>query len=1207
MRLKRLECYGFKSFADRVSFDFDSGITAIIGPNGCGKSNIVDAIKWVVGEQSAKALRGSEMADVIFNGCATRRAMPVCEVTLTLEDFLTRDGQTQNEVALTRSLTRDGQSNYFINGKPSRLKDIKELLLDTGIGTSAYAVIEQGRVGFILEASTKDRRAILEEASGISRFKVRRKAAMRKLERVQVDLQRITEVHNEVEKRLRTVSRQAEVALRYQELAGTLKELRIIFALEEFGRLRAELEELHKQINQLNDTESGLAKRLGELEASLLEADTRLISMEQEIRAREEERAAVRSRRDVAAAQIEDGKQRLLEIDQQRASDEKGMDGSGDRVAALQNDIAETEARLRDMGGDESQQQDSLALLYRGRQDQLDALIKQIDEAIEVIEAQKSQDVQVLSDIARTEAEQSRLKSSHEALQQRRLRLEENHRSHSSALDEARSVEEETHKAVAEATQMVDAGHARLDELLRQREEANTEAQTIDADLNDLRHKEGQSEARFKMLSDYERRNDGISGGARGVLQQMDRFQGIEGLVADLFGVSAEYELAIETALGPQAQNIVTETQEAAKEAIDFLKRERRGRATFLPLDDIQGRKPLDAGLLKLDGVIGRASDLIDFKKKYKGVFDYLLGNILVVETIEHAINLRRSKSNLYCRMVTVDGEVINPGGAMTGGRYKGKQNLGLVSRKNELRRLEEQLNKLASSAEELAREREVKKKRAFDLAVAVEEQRNSIQQLERDLGEAKAQLMKTERDRLHAEEFTSSYHSELEEISIELKQLEDEESSLKQQHEASRLEKERIEQLLNEQQQKLHELAVERDRQQEDVNNIRVDLATTEERRESLRNHISHLRRQIQEIEDQQQERQQRLDAHAERRQALEVQIEENKASHENDARLFEELSAAVDTLIKDRDQLRNSVEEQRQEERKLSGERRKAEHERQTCELKANEHRVRCESLSERILDEYDIELAEAWQNWEQPEDIDWDGLRKQLQDTEREFNRIGPVNLAAIDELKEVEAREQFLSRQLADLNAAAEKIQQIITDLDDTSRRLFEATYREVRKNFQELFRLLFNGGKADMVLEKDEDILDAGIEIIAQPPSKQPKSISLLSGGEKALTAIALIFAVYKTKPSPFCLLDEVDAPLDESNTDVFANMIRKFCDTSQFIVITHNKRTMQYTDAIYGITHAEPGVSTKISVQLDEVEASDELLETAAGQGPYAS
>ncbi len=564
MRLKRLECYGFKSFADRQSFDFEGGITAIIGPNGCGKSNIVDAIKWVIGEQSAKALRGSEMTDVIFNGCATRRAMPVCEVTLTLEDYLTRDGVNESEVAITRSLTRDGQSNYFINGKPSRLKDIKELLLDTGIGTSAYAVIEQGRVGFILEASTKDRRAILEEASGISRFKVRRRAAMRKLERVNVDLQRIAEVHNEVGKRLRTVRRQAEVALRYQELAATLKELRIIFALEEFGRLSTELENLHNQINALQDQESEFAKRLGELEANLIEADSKLVSMEQEIRAKEEERAAVRSRRDVAAAQIKDGQVRLKDIDQQREADEKGMSGIDERVADIEADIQKTTENLALIGG-EGETKDSLATLYRGRQEQLDALIAQIDEAIQTIEAHKSEDVQTLSHIARTEAEQSRLASSHEALHVRRKRLEENHRSHGDSFTEAKAIEEQTHKEVAKANQLVEEAHSTLDDLIRQREEAISEAENIDSDLNNLRHKEGQAETRFKMLSDYERRNDGISGGARGVLQQMDRFQGVEGIVADLFTVSQEHELALETALGAQAQNIVTETQESAK------------------------------------------------------------------------------------------------------------------------------------------------------------------------------------------------------------------------------------------------------------------------------------------------------------------------------------------------------------------------------------------------------------------------------------------------------------------------------------------------------------------------------------------------------------------------------------------------------------------------------------------------------------------
>jgi chromosome segregation protein len=1219
MRLRRLETFGFKSFADRMTFDFEDGITAVIGPNGCGKSNIVDSIKWVIGEQSAKALRGEEMTDVIFNGCATRKSMALCEVTLVLDQVGDRLGIDGDEVAITRRLFRDGTSGYYLNGKACRLKDIKELFMDTGVGTSAYSVIEQGRVGFILESNTKDRRAILEEAAGISRYKSRRKVALRKLERVSLDLQRIAEVLSEVKRRVRAVSRQAEAALKFRELSGQAKELRMAFALEEFGRLSQELSEHAGRKDELDARLAEVSAQLGTLEASLSESEVGLVAFEDEIRAGEQVRADAQSRRDVADARAKDAKYRQAEVDQQEGDDRKALEALAAKLAAARAEHETAEAALRSV---ESGAPDaSLGEAMRERREELDRAIAEVDAVIKEIEDAKAKQVECLRELSRVEAEQSRLGLARNATADRRGRLEERTGGQSNALLEARQAESQARASLEALIGNAAGAHSALDEHIRARETALAEGSRLDNELNEVRHQEARAETGLRLLQEQERRAEGVFRGVRDVLQQMDRFPGLLGMVAELCRVPDHLVVAIETALGGSAQNIVTETQEAARQAIAFLKQERRGRATFLPLDDIQGGERVDERMLREPGVVGIASRLVDYESRFRPAFEFLLGNVLVVETLEQAIAIRRGHRHERCRMVTLEGDVIAPGGAMTGGRQQGAEAGGIVSRKNEIAKLSEQMSEIAVKKKSAGEARDVAKKLGFDLGMKVEEQRRAIQAADRAVGEAKAQLMKAERDRLHLEEATASFGAELEEIAAELGRIEAEGKELAGQREWFSALSRRLEEDVTRLQAKLESRASSRNRAQEEVNNLRVSLATTQERQEAARNHLMHLVRSLQELEDARAEREHRLSSHALKRAELASTRTENERAFASESEQVVAAAKRLEGLIRDRDQLRNGLEERRQEARSLSAKQRTCEQERGQAELKANEATVRIETTSQRILDEFQIDLAEAYANYQRPADLDWPALRNRLAEVEKELAALGPVNLAAIDELEEVKAREEFLDQQHTDLSNAAQKLTEIIENINQVSRKLFETTYKDVRANFQALFRKLFGGGRADLELEKKDelgnpvDVLEAGLEIVAQPPGKNPKIITQLSGGEKALTAIALLFAVYQTKPSPFCILDEVDAPLDESNVDVYNSMLREFTrgntadgvQGSQFIVITHKKRTMQRADAIYGITQNEPGVSTKISVKFEDVDAvgGGELAPTTRGAGPY--
>jgi chromosome segregation protein len=1233
MRLRRLETYGFKSFADRMTFDFEDGITAIIGPNGCGKSNVVDAIKWVIGEQSAKALRGSEMTDVIFNGCASRRGMPFAEVTLVLDQLPAGMSIDTPDVAITRRLTRDSLSSYFINGKACRLKDIKDLLMGTGMGTSAYAVIEQGRTSFILESSTKDRRLILEEAAGISRYRARRRIAARKLERVEIDLQRIAEVLAEVRRRARQVRKQAADAIRFRDLTARARELRLAFALEEHGRLGSDLRVFDGQIAELTGEEAATSAEAATLEARVAEEDARLAPSEEVIRTRERERADAQSTRDVARAQFEECEDQLDGLDTTEAEDRAALATVAERIAALDRSRQEAQARLQEIGG--SADPDVGAQAQVGdRRAELTEAVAAVDALLHRVDELKNKQIECLRELSRVEAERKGLGSSQEAISERRRRLSERTGGQGDALMAALNAVQAAKDLLEQAQRAAADAHLALDADLRARETAAAETSRLDHELAEIRHHEAKAETMLRVLTDHERRAEGVSKPVRDVLTQ-GGISGLVGLVADLCTVPDDCVVAIETALGGAAQHIVTESVDDAKTAVEWLKRERRGRATFLPLDDIRGDERVDEFLLRQKGVVGLASRLVEYEARLRPVFEYLLGNVIVVETLDDAVALRRSHRP-RCRMVTRDGEHINPSGAITGGRSGHAEGGGLVSRKSEIAKLTAELSELQTRRTAVAAAREASRQEAEACARRTEERRKEIQARDRTAGDARAQLMQAERDRAHREESASSYGAELEEMAQELARIEAESKDLAGQHTWFTALERKLDEERAALQTQLDAAAARRDRVQEEVSNLRVEAAAAREREEAARNHLVHLTRQQQELEDDRAARERRLAGLDTRRAELLRRKSEAGAAREAANAAVEKLSLAVNEAVAERDRLRSGTEELRQQARVVGARARSLAARLAELNLKAGEVRVRLEGLATRVRDDHQLDLAEAAANWTRPDDWDRDRLKSELEESEAAIARIGAVNLAAIDELQEAEAREAFIDQSHNDLVGASEKLQGVIEQIDQHSRLLFEETYRLVRANFQNLFRRLFGGGSADLRLERIEtvtvtdpdggtrevqrevDVLEAGLEIYAQPPGKNPKVITQLSGGEKALTAIALVFAVYQARPSPFCVLDEVDAPLDEANVDVYCNMVRDFTrgkevegfKGSQFIVITHKKRTMQRADAIYGITQNEPGVSTKISVSFDElshgVGEGGELAKTSRGSGPFA-
>ncbi|MFM2091513.1 MAG: chromosome segregation protein [Planctomycetota bacterium] len=1232
MRLRRLEAYGFKSFADRVSLDFGDGVTAIIGPNGCGKSNVVDAIKWVMGEQSAKSLRGEEMTDVIFNGCATRRAMAFCEVTLVMDQVVGL-GIEAEEVAITRRLFRDGSSHYYLGGKACRLRDIKDLFLGTGAGTTADSVIEQGRVGFILESNTKERRIILEEAAGISKYRARRRLAARKLERVEQDLQRIAEVLAEVRKRSRSVQRQAAAALRWKELDAQVKELRLAFILDEWARLADEHAANRDARIEADARTIALTSRSAALEADIASRDTALVALEQALAEVEEARTGAVARRDVARARSQDLRKRLTDLDSQEDEDRRELATAGARLSRLAQELATARGELalaEAEGGGDTTVLDAPRAEVAAAQLALDAAAQALDDLRRQREA-------CARELARVSTERGRIQGALQGVRDRRNRIEERSGGAGGGLAEALNAEAEARGEWESALQAAAGAHAELDERAKARAEADAALREAEQAVAEARADHARLEARHRVLAEQDRRAEGVARGPREVLQAMGGRAGILGLVADLFRVADDHVVAIETALGGAASHVVTERADDAKDAIDFLKREGKGRATFLPLDDLRGGGRIDRDLLREPGVVGPATDLVEHETRFQPVFDFLLGPVLVVETLDHAIALRRRR-RVDCRIVTLDGEVVVAGGAMTGGKDRGHDHGGLVSRKQELARAEEELKAVADAGQTALARREACRRGLAQANEATERVRAAIQACDRAAADARSRLVAAEKDRQHLEQTTAGFGAELEETARDQARLEQEDRELAGQDEWFQAMDRRLVADLAARQQAVDDAVAARDRAQESLNLIRVSRAAGAERLEAARQRTAAAERALREAEEDQERRVRRLEQQAGVRAAVLEQLAENDAEAVRAAGEAETIIAGAKDRLRERDDARHALEELRQEAKAAAAKLRHAEQDKNALQIKQAEIEARQEALRERTLAEFQRDVAEVAQVWQRPDDREWSGAKARLGKLEKELADLGPVNLAALDELEEAQAREQFLAKGHDDLVAARDKLAEVIDGIDDTCRRLFDDTYRQVRANFQGLFRKLFGGGSADLKLERWEtvieqtnpeepprevrrevDVLEAGLEIVAQPPGKNPKIITQLSGGEKALTAIALLFAVYQTRPSPFCILDEVDAPLDDANVDVYNSVVREFVrghadgstadgshKGSQFIVITHKKRTMQRADAIYGVTQNERGVSTKISVKIEDVETHGELVTTVRGAGPFA-
>ncbi len=1183
MYLKSIEVQGFKSFANKIVFEFHNGITGIVGPNGSGKSNVGDAVRWVLGEQSAKQLRGANMQDVIFSGTENRKPLGYAFVAITLDNADHKLPVEFEEVTVARKVFRSGESEYLINGSSCRLKDVQELFYDTGIGKEGYSLIGQGQIDKILSGKPEERRELFDEAAGIVKFKKRKKAAQKNLENERANLVRINDILSELEKQVGPLEKQAEKAKIYLKKREELKcydvnmflieverikeqlkdiEDKIVIAEDEFRETQGQYEETKSAYEALQNQTRDVEASMDEARSSLSQASVLSQRLEGEMNVLKEQ---IHSTEDTAI-RIENRRQAVLAEIADRTSQQE-------QLQAEEEGLKEQLNRMKQQSAED--------------QNRLEQVQKSLHDYNNRIEEAKNSIIQLLNDKAATQGKQQRYDTMLEQIKIRRAELNQKILTMKTSESEHQLAITNYEEQLQEIADKI-SGLLEKDKQLKEQEQECRNMQRQKSErLQELQAEYHREQSRLDSLVNMTERYDGYSNAIRRVMEQKERNQGLIGVVADIIKVEKKYEAAIETALGGNIQNIVTDTEQTAKRMIEYLKQNRLGRATFLPLNSVNASGGFTREeALHEPGALGVASGLVQTKEEYKKIMNNLLGRTLVVDTMDHAIVIAR-KYRQSLRIVTLEGELFNPGGSMTGGAFKNSSNL--LGRRREI--------------EELTRKTEAVKKEAGQLqqSVAALKERLTDNQNQQQILSGEIQetylnqntiTMNLNQANEKRKEVTKGYQS----LQNEGHEMEQQIQSIgyqkKQIHEEVMLIQNKIE-TLNEQIDEWQIHLLEEQKFEEEVNTRlsgkQVDQAGLQQKGNNVRQNLERLeeecsrfRLELKRLEEEQsqvhaegsQKEQQILTMQKE----YEASEEEKKSQKERLNQLSEEksrLSADNREFLDKREKLLERKNDLDKERTRLDGQKEKLE---ESHETSVN-----------YMWEEYELTYHAAL-SLKNEQYTDGSQLKQMIRQTRDEIRRLGDVNVNSIEDYKNVSERYEFLNGQRNDLLEAEQTLQRIIEELEEGMRRQFQEKFEEIKIEFNKVFRELFGGGKGTLELDEEEDILEAGVRINSQPPGKKLGNMMQLSGGEKALTAIALLFAIQNLKPSPFCLLDEIEAALDDSNVTRYAKYLHKLTQHTQFIIITHRRGTMAAADRLYGITMQEKGVSTLVSVNLIEDE-----------------
>lgn len=1184
MYFKQLELIGFKSFADRTIVRMEPGITAIVGPNGCGKSNILDSLRWVLGEQRAKELRGSHMQDVVFNGSENRHPAGMAEVSVTFDNSDSVLPVDFAEVQITRRVYRSGESEYFINKAACRLKDIQEMFMDTGIGTQAYSMVSQGKMDMILSSKPEDRRYLFEEAAGIVKYKARKKLAVRRLESAEQNLLRLGDIVNEVERQMRSLKRQVNAAIRYRELSEQLREIEIRAAWLEFVRLTAEIEALRAQFAEARDQYEGVSAKISTLEARHEEIALARLEVERVRLARQQRVHEIESEMDKIERQIALHRQQIEYARERREEANADREELLARAASLAAQTAQTDERATQARAEIEACAAAIAEKSAAHASALD-LVAQADAHLEHVRARMSERV---TDRARTQSALEALAESIANVDALLAGLYENQNRLAARREELLEALEAARKSESEKLADYTERETRREQAISARAARQKSLDELDERWRAMREEKSSVDARLRSLRELRDTYEGFAFGVRAVMKARDagELSGIVGPVGDLLSSEKEYERAIEAALGGNINNIVAENADDAKRAIEFLKRNTAGRVTFLPLDTMRGGMRDDSDALSgQPGVIGPAIQFIRHEPRLRSAVEYLLHSTVIVQTLDDAIRITRSRAH-HPRLVTLDGDVVSSAGAVTGGRTK-HESRGLLGRSAEIAELEERVRTMELDLGALVDQRNVVQQTISASSVEIAQLESELNALRKSINDLGVEIARQSTELDNVVDAAHGLDRQRDELSARRNQFEE------QRREAmSRA---------NSIQSSDEALQIEMSDAQEAASAAREAQSVLASELADLRVKQAALSQRLEEIErDRQRESRDRDQAlaSAEQRDQLIEQLEKERSAVEHEIAqqierlktLSESKEEAAAKTVEAQNQLQTLLDETEALDKELKAQReiaRAAQAEVHRIEMGLRHDEDRVGFYQERIASEYAVSLAAL--NAEQVGSDDYDeAARTQLvADIRGKLQRMGDVNLTAIEEYEELEKRHAFLNTQMRDLNQAREALLGVIERSDKRIREMFMETFTKIGENFGHYFRKLFNGGQARVYLIDEDDPLESGIEIEARPPGKKPTSISLLSGGESAMTAVALLFSIFKAKPSPFCVLDEVDAPLDDANIGRFLSLLEEFVDQSQFVVITHNKQTMAKADALYGVTQQERGVSQLVSVKFD--------------------
>jgi len=1187
--LKSIELQGFKSFADKVVLHINKGVTAVVGPNGSGKSNISDAVRWVLGEQSAKSLRGSKMEDVIFAGTQHRKPVGFAQVSLLIDNSDKTLPIDFSEVTITRRVYRSGESEYFINKTPCRLKDINELFMNTGVGKEGYSIIGQGRIDEILSTRPEDRRAIFEEAAGIMKYKVRKKEAERKLESTSQNLLRIDDIIHELESQLGPLQEQAETARKYLELSNELKALEVALYLDNIEKSREKIEELETQFKNV--------------ERDIQEERARLEEKINENRDKTEKLDKLKKTLEVLRAELIELDKNIDQLDSQIKLDEEKISHIESSNAASSQDIEELKARLKTLEADIEKRNNRLSVLDKDREkyrellyeaeEKLNAVLSRLDESEKRIELMKQEVMDKLDVLSECRTRYNSLKNEKETFNARQ-----------------KKIETEINKVILDRDQQMMQLEQVQNDLHRYRETLEAKKaeiihneenlQNLKNDLDKLRKEQNQClselqavKSRSRILKEMESSLEGYNNSVKAILKacrEREGFgDGIYGALAQLITVRENFETAIEVSLGQALQNIVTQDEYTAKNAINYLKQNHLGRATFLPVTAIKARVLEHETVKRLErekGYLGLASDMVQCDPKFKDIISNLLGRTVVVDNIDNGIEISRRFQYSF-RVVTVEGEVLNAGGSMTGGSQPAKTS-SLLSRNRIIKELDEKIGVLTLKHQEL-------EKACQDKTNDIIKMEGHIKALQKEHQDLELIVLREEQRTLSIKDSIEELKSRQDMLLIEKKELQKNIESTEQEilHENNRISEieQRIASLkatIEENQLKRKEEQDARDAIHQDINNYKVSvnsiLESMDQTRESIRNLIDEKKQVETNIEKRIQEQIKNKD----RIEGLqsEIAVLKEKIKEQNEIKagksiriesLSEEVSALeeeVSGIVEVVSTHNNTIQILQEQYNKL--------------EVRKTKLETELEAVQNRLWDEYELTYGTAQEY--KTEISNLKQTQSRINELKAEIREMGPVNVSAIEDYSKTKERYSFMVKQRDDLVKSEEKLNRIIREMLSIMKKQFMEEFQRINKNFNEVFRELFEGGRAEVVLEDPEDVLECGIEIIAQPPGKKLQNMMLLSGGERAMTAIALLFAILKLRPAPFCILDEIEASLDDANVYKFADYIKKLADTTQFIVITHRKGTMESSDALYGITMQEYGVSSVVSLKLSDVD-----------------